>query len=203
MKKTILALVSTIALFVFSGCTSKISKVNALDTEVHHIDNMCIEKNKKVIVSEFLPFVIKELKKHNINSTVYNEVVPNSCLYNLKYSANHHWDIVMYFKAASLEIYKKNSIIASALYETQNGLDMSKFHSMETKFTPIMDELLKGHTAPTEKELSARKVNIELDHVTLETTLEDKLSKIKKMNDNGLITDNEYTIKKQQLLEAY
>ena len=192
MKKQLCILSLIILGFIFSGCTSKVINVEPLDTKVHHIDEICIERNQKVIVTEFLPFVIKEFKKYNIKSKVYNAEVPDLCIYNLQYSANQQWDMAIYFRFASLQIYKENNLIASALYETQNGLDLSKFNSMETKLTPVIDELLKGHTTLTKEEIIARNIK---EPKNKNISLEDKLSKIKSMHMNGKITSKEYAKK--------
>ena len=197
--KIIFMFLSIIVLF-FSGCTSKVSNVVPLNTDVHHIYEICIEKNNQVIVHDFLPFVIEQFKKHNIKSKIYNESIPDSCFYSLNYSANKHWDMVMYFRAASLDIYNKGKLVASVKYETQNGLDMSKFDSMEKKFTPIIEELLRGHTPPS-VDIITIKTNEE--NTNKDTNFEHKLTSLKKMNDNGLISNEEYTIKRKQLLEGY
>ena len=203
MKKILLILSVFFTIFTLTGCTSKVVDVEPLNTKLHHIDEICIEKNDKVIVEDFLPFVRDEFKKHEINSKVYDKQVPKSCLYSLEYSANHHWDIVMYFKAALLKIRHENTVIASARYETENGLDFGKCDSMEEKFTPILDELLKGHTAPSDKEKLARKTKketVDNPSVKNEINIEDKLIKIKEMYENSLITEEEYTAKRKQLL---
>jgi hypothetical protein len=195
-----------LGIVILTGCTSKTVDIEPLDTKTHHISEICIEKNPKVIVEDFLPYVRDEFQKHGINSKVYDSSAPKSCLYSLEYSANHHWDVVMYFKAAQLKIRHDNNVIASVRYESENGLNFGKFNSMEKKFTPIIDELLKGHTAPSDEEKLARQANKEaMDNPTvkIEETIEDKLVAIKKMQEDGLITEEEYAIKRQQLLSKY
>ena len=158
MKKIITASMAFLAMLILTGCTSKVVDtkpldkkvyIKSLDTTIYHIDEICIQQNNKVIVKDFLPYVRNELKKHEINSKVYNDDISNNCLYSLDYSADESWDIVMYFKSAEMKI---RTVIASVRFKTEDGPFFSKYSSMEEKFTPILDELLKGHTAPNREE---------------------------------------------------
>lgn len=205
MKKIILVFTLIIVMFFFSGCISKVTRIEPLDTKIYHIDEICIEKNDRVIVDDFLPFLIKEFKKYGIKSKIYSEKIPNSCYYELQYSAHKKWDMKTYFGSASLEIYHKNKLISSVKYESQKGFDLTKYEGLEKKFTPIISKLLKGHTPPSKEEMIARKEEYALEKapVSQQSTLEYKLAEIKKMNENGTITNGEYASKREQLLKDY
>ncbi len=134
---------------ITSGCTTKSVRVNPLSTNAHHIKMICIQKNDKVIVDEFLPIVQNAFRRHNINTKVYSGSVPASCKYKLSYVANGRWDMYLYLKSASMEIIHNNEIIASVAYSGPTGLNMSKFHSSESKIYPLVDALLAKKTNRT------------------------------------------------------
>jgi len=195
MIKIVCTLVMLIVGFSMSGCTSRSLKIEPLDTKVHQIDVICIEENKKVFDKTLLPAMISAFKQHHIKSKVYNEV-PISCLYKLEYTAKSNWDMSTYLQSASIQLYNKdNTVIASVLYRSPDALNLSKYKSTEEKIYPVIDELLKGHTPPSKAQIEARNKTKE------EKSFESKLKKIKELHKKGLITDEEYSKKRQSLID--
>ncbi len=131
---------------ITSGCTIKSVRVNPLNTNAHHIKMICIQKNDKVVVDEFLPIVQSAFRRHNINTKVYSGSVPASCKYKLSYVAHGKWDLYLYLSSASMEIIQNNEIIASVVYNGPTGLNPLKRTSSESKINPLVDALLAKQT---------------------------------------------------------
>jgi len=186
--------------YIMSGCTSRSLKIEPLDTKIHQIDVICIEENKKVFDKTFLPAIISAFKHHHIKSKVYSEV-PISCFYKLKYTAKSNWDMAMYLQSASIELYnQENTVIASVLYRSPDALNLSKFKSTESKVYPVIDKLLLGHISPSKEQIKARKKNRKYNKE--EKSFENKMDRIKKLHGKGILTDEEYSKKRQSLINS-
>jgi hypothetical protein len=163
MKKFIAGLVVSL---VISGCTSVTVKPLEASYNVKHV---CIKENPKVIVDDFLPVITDGLKRHNITSEFialtnadkakiqeeetslpdqyYMDMtpVPDSCDFNLTYTARRSWDFVTYLTSADIAISDNKSRIAHANYHLRGkgGFSLLKWQGVKTKIDPVMDELLK------------------------------------------------------------
>jgi len=139
--------------------------VKPLDAS-YDIKRICIRENPKVTISDFVPVISDGLNRHNIVSEFiasdldkekirsegketdryYMNITqaPNSCEYNLIYTARRSWDFGTYLSTADIEILKKGDVIATANYHLINkgGLSLFKWQGVETKIAPVMDELL-------------------------------------------------------------
>jgi hypothetical protein len=147
-----------------NGCTSV--TVKPLDAS-YNVKNICIRENPKVTVQEFVPVIVDGLRRHNIESKFiattldkaqlqdedigkpdryYMELtpVPDTCDFNLTYTARRSWDFVTYLSTADISISDKKSVIANANYHLigKGGLSLFKWQSVKTKIDPVMDELL-------------------------------------------------------------
>lgn len=146
-----------------SGCTSV--TVKPLDA-YYNVKHLCIRENPKVEIDDFVPVIADGLKRHNItsefisakldNSTAedngfsdqyYMNVTPtpDSCDFNLTYTARRSWDFVTYLSTADIAISDKKTTIANANYHliAKGGLSLFKWQGVKTKIDPVMDGLLK------------------------------------------------------------
>jgi hypothetical protein len=187
MKKKLLIFIN---ILLITGCTTKSITVHPIDSNKYHITEVCIERNNKVILKEFLPILVEALKFNNVKSKIYNGKVPNSCQYELKYVAYSRWDLYLYLKDAIIEIYTNKELIASAIFKGASGLNPAKRESTELKIKPVITKLLKGNTA-----LKGKHIHPDM--------LKDKLIEIKSLYEDGLITDKEYNLKRKQILNKY
>ncbi|MGF1689934.1 Sbal_3080 family lipoprotein [Photobacterium kagoshimensis] len=137
MKTKICFVVAAIAL---SGCTS--IKVDPVSTE-YKLSHVCIERNSKVQVKEFLPVVEDRLQYHGITTQV-SDAVPQSCEYRLTYTALRSWDFTPYLSHAELRLYKGYKQIGYGEFHLngKGGLALTKFDSVETKMIPVVDQML-------------------------------------------------------------
>ena len=111
------------------------------------LNNVCIQKNEKVIVEDFLPVVLEGFERHGLSSTVYNLQKPENCDAVLTYTALQSWDITLYLSHAELDLYKNDVKVANATYHLngKGGFDMTKWKSVKSKMDPVIDELLKEY----------------------------------------------------------
>lgn len=131
-------------LFVVS-CTS--IQVQPLDPSLS-VSKVCIEKNSKVQVSDFLDVLRSGFSRHNIVTQVYSPNAPDTCRVTLTYTALRSWDITTYLSVAELWLHDQNGeLIAHAKYHLKGkgGLSLTKWGSTESKMTPVIDKLLAGN----------------------------------------------------------
>ncbi|MDQ7060233.1 MAG: Sbal_3080 family lipoprotein [Sulfurimonas sp.] len=188
------------SIVLFSGCSTML--VEAVDKK-HALEYVCIENNPKVIVDDFIPVVENIFHEHGIATDVYDkDGLPKSCKIKMTYTALQTWDITTFLAYAEIHLFKGMNKIGYAEYDMigKGGLDLSKWSSVKTKMTPVIEKLLAQYE---KREITFNK-NIYKKEVTkANLTLEEKLVKLKKMKDDSLITDDEYLRKKQQLLSDY
>ena len=125
-----------------SACTSV--QVNAVaEQQVNAIQQICIVNNPKVLVTDFVPVVQKRLQHHGIVSRVVEGSEASACAYQLHYSAKRSWDFTPYMSWAELKLYQNELLIANAEYKLvgKGGLSLTKWQSVETKMTPVIDQL--------------------------------------------------------------
>ena len=139
MNKTILIVAGGLTV---SACTSV--QVNAVaEQQVNAIQQICIVNNPKVLVTDFVPVVQQRLQHHGIVSRVVEGSEAAACAYQLHYSAKRSWDFTPYMSWAELKLYQNEVLIANAEYKLvgKGGLSLTKWQSVETKMTPVIDQL--------------------------------------------------------------
>jgi len=207
MKKNIILAAGIFSIILFSGCSTM--KVTQVDKK-HKLEYVCIEDNPKVKVDDFIPTVEKIFHDYGIATDVYaKNKVPAYCDVKMKYTALRSWDIGTYLSFAEVNLYKGRKSVGHAEYGMtgKGGLDLSKWASVKSKMTPVIEKLLSQYD---KKEITFDKDKYKKDRAkrsvkTKNTglTLEDKLKKIKKMKEDGVISTEEYLKKREQLIDSY
>ena len=139
MNKTVFVVAGGLAV---SACTSV--QVNAVaEQQVNAMQQICIVNNPKVLVTDFVPVVQQRLQHHGIVSRVVEGSEAAACAYQLHYSAKRSWDFTPYMSWAELKLYQNEVLIANAEYKLvgKGGLSLTKWQSVETKMTPVIDQL--------------------------------------------------------------
>ena len=139
MNKTVFVVAGGLAV---SACTSV--QVNAVaEQQVNAIQQICIVNNPKVLVTDFVPVVQQRLQHHGIVSRVVEGSEAAACAYQSYYSAKRSWDFTPYMSWAELKLYQNEVLIANAEYKLvgKGGLSLTKWQSVETKMTPVIDQL--------------------------------------------------------------
>ena len=129
-----------------SACTSV--RVDRVQPDVlRDMRRVCIERNPRVIVRDFLPVVQDGFRRHGIETAVYDAPLPSDCQFVLTYTARQGWDMVNYLKFAELTLRDRGQTIGSAEYRHRGGFASSKFANTYTKISPVVDELLSAAPA--------------------------------------------------------
>jgi hypothetical protein len=142
-------LVAACLALLFAGCTS--IQVRPVDSALA-IRHVCIQKNEKVIVDDFLPVLEAGFARHGIATEVFSATPPARCEYILTYTARLSWDFVTYLAHAELWLEnRERKRIAQATYHLVGGggLSLMKWQSVQTKMDPVIDQLLAGQSAKT------------------------------------------------------
>lgn len=130
---------------VFTGCSTM--NVDTVDRE-HSLSNVCIEDNPKVIVAEFTGVIEDIFQEHGITTEIYNRGgMPEHCSIKMTYTATRGWDFTPFLKHAELRLYKNKKKIGYAEYHLTGGggLDLSKWASVKSKMTPVVNKLLEQY----------------------------------------------------------
>ena len=133
-------LVLVLSLYLVS-CSSVSIDAKAISLQKNKINTICIERNPKVAVSDFLDAVEHELAKRGIDSRVYLGTKPKDCQFNMEYTAFRGWDIKPFMDRAIIKVRKNNKIIGSATFNQSNGFGFSKFDSTSKKLGPVFKKL--------------------------------------------------------------
>lgn len=120
--------------------------------------NLCIEYNPETPVSDVVPALQIELRKHQVESRVYEagpltaSTLSEQCKVWLKYSAYIAWDTPpmssaykSYVTTAALTLRDANgAVLSSSHYELGTGFGVSKWASTQRKLAPVVTALLTG-----------------------------------------------------------
>lgn len=130
------------AALLMLGCTSvRVEPLEQADS------TMCIERNPKVIVSDFLPVLQAGFARHGITTQVYDDQPPANCRYQVTYTARQSWDGMPYLSIAEVSVRGPGrNLVGHAEYHLRGkgGLSLMKWQGTETKMNPVIDELLAG-----------------------------------------------------------
>ena len=133
------------------------------------LEHVCIQRNPKVIVGDFLQILVEVLGERNIRSKVFlptttativeydinGKVVPDKsipkiqdeCDYYITYVANMEWDMAMYMSKAEINLYNRyDKLTGYGEYDRGAvGLDLSKFNSTKFKLRTIIDGIFSNY----------------------------------------------------------
>lgn len=196
MKIIGLTFFSAIIFAHLSGCTSV--KVSNVDPSLK-ISHVCIEKNPKVIVGDFLPVVQEGFTRHGITTEIYKENLPAYCKYHLTYTAFRKWGMANYMHHAELRLYKGNEKIGDAEYHLNGGggLALNKWASVESKMDPVIDQLLAAYTPEAVDKYRSKVPEIKS---TTRSQQQESLEILNAWHTDGLIDDDEYEREKRRIL---
>lgn len=88
----------------------------------------------------FLPELELQLKSYGISTFVYKTYDPDSCRYWLEYTANWHWDIIMYMNYAELNLYEHTTLIGRAVFDN-TGFGPQHYGSASGKLKALTEPL--------------------------------------------------------------
>ncbi|OZB05349.1 MAG: hypothetical protein B7X54_05710 [Idiomarina sp. 34-48-12] len=137
MKRIVILL----SLTALSACTS--IQVEPLPVSMKP-EKICIERNPKVIVGDFLTVVRNRIEFHGIDTEVYERGDHGNCDFTMTYTALKNWDLGTYMHHAELRLEYNGRKIGYAEYHLngKGGLSLSKWQSTKSKMEPVVDRLL-------------------------------------------------------------
>jgi len=128
---------------LFSGCALPIV-INPPPVDVQ-ITQLCIIRNPKVLMKGFLPELEAQIKSHGITTFVYTAYDPERCQYWLDYTANWHWDFLMYMNYAELNLYDHTALIGRAVFDN-TGIGPQHYGSAPDKLKALTVPLFARHS---------------------------------------------------------
>lgn len=117
------------------------------------IKELCIEFNPQAQVADIVPALQTALRRHQIESRVYEGVVATEkCHVWLKYSAFIDWDLhplsdryKPYVSKAALTLQTaRGLVLSSSRYEMDPTFGSSKWASTQDKLAPVVSALITG-----------------------------------------------------------
>lgn len=187
MRYLLLAITLPAALLLVS-CTSM--KATRLDAAKYPVKQMCIEENTEVSHIGVLRLIEGALQERGIDSFVFRGATPTQCRYTMIYSASNAWDLVTFLRSADFKILMDGKTIAEASYFHGGGFDFSKFASAEAKLSPVFDALLSDF----------KRLPVTSTITPSGSSKFDEIRELKKLLDEGVITQQEFQREKERLL---
>lgn len=129
-----------LAAAILVGCTS--THVTPLQSAA---DQMCIEENPKVQVSDFVAVLQEGFARHGIQTQLYARIPQERCPYVVTYTARRSWDMAPYLSTAEITILgPRRQTLAKGNYHLRGkgGLSLMKWQGTKSKIDPVIDELL-------------------------------------------------------------
>jgi hypothetical protein len=111
------------------------------------LDQVCIERNPTVEVTDMLDAIEANLNRHGIKTRVF-DVSPAPCQYRLTYDASRRWDISAFLSDAQISILQDRELIGRAEYQLPAGIfggggaNPNKWRGTAFKIDPVMDQML-------------------------------------------------------------
>jgi hypothetical protein len=131
-------------LSVCAGAACTTVHVQKVEGGSHPMRHVCIERNPKVAVADFVTVVEAGFRRHGIETEVFEGEPPPRCEYLLAYTATRGWDLAPYMDHAELWLKRGDEGIGYAAYRHAGGFGLNKFAKTKSKMDPVLDELLAG-----------------------------------------------------------
>jgi hypothetical protein len=160
------------------------------------VSQVCVLDNKDILMDEFQPEIQKQIEAKHIPTMVYAGARPPQCSHYLEYTANWQWDMAMYLTYAEFRVYDSKGLAGSAFYDARRGGGrLDKFGHTADKIRPLIDQLFGS--------VSVGPTLVPPQNDSVATSGKDvraRLQELQTLHDQGLISDDEFATKRQQIL---
>ncbi len=193
MRSKIAVALLTTSFAVLAACsTNRLGPIDANEG----IDHLCIQKNPKVKVNDFIPALEEGFARHGVTSEVYEGVVPRHCRYAVKYTAVQKWNLQFNMTDAKIDIFRDGRAIASGKFMLKpfSPLQMA---STQKKLFPVIDELFVNVSQPIAVVRKAPERPNE--PLTSPASIERELNALVDAYTSGRITKEEYFARRKAL----
>jgi len=135
---------------------------NSLVFDHDKIKEICIELNRSVAISDFVPSLQAELQQRGVLSRVYETgTQPTNCPLTIGYNAFIQWDVKAfssnyspYMTFASLTLRREGRVVGSAQYRI-GSFGQDKWGSTSSKLAPLVEALVVTDEKKKAKEKEA------------------------------------------------
>jgi hypothetical protein len=186
------------ALLVFSVGMTGCSISQTIDPlEPAQVSQVCVLDNKDIFMDGFQPEVQRQIEEKHIPTKVYTGPRPAECSHYFEYTANWQWDMAMYLTYAEFRVYDAKGLAGSAFYDARNGGGrLDKFGHTADKIRPLIDQLFSSVS------VGPGLVAAQTESATTASTSDrsTRLLELQKLHTQGLITDEEFSARKQAIL---
>ena len=135
--RSVFCIVAVTSLASLTGCTV-VSVQPVPDLEALAL--VCIVKNPKVLVRDFLPVVERRFALHGVETKLVEDM--SECQYTLDYTAERSWELALYLDYVVLNLRSDGVLVGTAKYRNRGGLTVTKYAGTASKMNPLIDELL-------------------------------------------------------------
>jgi hypothetical protein len=141
---------SSVIFFVGTGCTT--IQVSPLDPAAT-LGHTCIQKNPKVLVTDFLEVIRTRLEYHQVSTEVFTGTEPTGCHFILTYTALRSWDFTPFLSHAEVYLSRDGQQVAEGIFHLRGkgGYALTKYNGTKKKMDPVIDQLI-GKTPATRSE---------------------------------------------------
>ncbi len=193
MRSKIAVALLTTSFAVLAACsTNRLGPIDANEG----IDHLCIQKNPKVKVNDFIPALEEGFARHGVTSEVYEGVVPRHCRYAVKYMAVQKWNLQFNMTDAKIDIFRDGRAIASGKFMLKpfSPLQMA---STQKKLFPVIDELFVNVSQPVA--VTRKAPERPNEPLTSPAAIERELDALADAYTSGRITKEEYLARRKTL----
>jgi hypothetical protein len=160
------------------------------------VSQVCVLDNKDIFMDGFQPEVLRQIEAKHIPTKLYTGARPAECSHYVEYTANWQWDMAMYLTYAQFRVYDGRGLAGSALYDARRGGGrLDKFGQTADKIRPLIDQLFGsvsvGPSLPVKTDPAT---------TTSASDRSTRLQELQKLHTEGLITDEEFSAKRQSIL---
>ncbi len=115
------------------------------------LESICIERNPKVLVSDFISVLEEGFLRHGIETRVVDRAAGEDCQYVVSYTALRSWDMAPFMNYAEVRVTREGTTIGTATYSHGGGFGFNKWRGTCAKMDPVIDELLSNYgSTPSE-----------------------------------------------------
>jgi hypothetical protein len=161
------------------------------------VSRVCVLDNKEILMDGFQSEVQRQIEAKHIPTKVYAGARPAECSHYVEYTANWQWDMAMYLTYAEFRVYDAKGLTGSAVYDARRGGGrLDKFGQTAGKIRPLIDQLFGSvSVGPT------LQVKTESASTSSRPDRSTRLQELQKLHAQGLITDEEFSARRQAILE--
>jgi hypothetical protein len=161
------------------------------------VSQVCVLDNKDIFMDGFQPEVQRQIEAKLVPTKIYKGPRPAECSHFVEYTANWGWDMAMYLTYAEFRVYDARGLTGSAFYDARRGGGrLDKFGPTAEKIRPLIDQLFGSVS------VGPSLVPVPTESATTPSMSDRgaRLQELQKLHTEGLITEEEFSARRQAIL---